>query len=51
MLLNLLPSHFGSLKETLKYGKETLSLEEVTGSARSRDQDLKTSRVSHEDGE
>ena len=50
-MLNSLPSQFDSLKKTLKYGKDVLSLEEVTGAARSKDQDLKTSRVSHDDGE
>lgn len=51
LLLNSLPSRFNSFKETLKYGKDTLSLEEVTSVAKSRDQDLKTSTASHDNGE
>lgn len=51
LLLNSLPSRFNSLKETLKYGKDTLSLEEVTSAARSKDQDLKSSTASQDIGE
>ena len=50
LLLNLLPSRFNSLKQTIKYGKDTLSLEDVTSAARSKDQDLKTSTASHDNG-
>ena len=51
LLLNSLPSRFNSLKETFKYGKDTLSLEEVTSAARTKDQDLKTSTSFHDNGE
>ena len=51
LLLNSLPSRFNSLKKTFKYNKDTLSLEEVTSAARSKDQDLKTSTASHDNGE
>lgn len=50
-ILNSLPLRFNSLKETLKYDKDTLSLEEVTSETRSKYHDLKTSRASHYDGE
>lgn len=51
LLLNSLSSQFNSLKETLKCDKDTLSLEEVTSSTRSKDHDLKTSMASHDVGE
>ncbi|WZZ51156.1 hypothetical protein YC2023_051263 [Brassica napus] len=51
MLLNLLPSRFNSLKKTLKYGMDTLSLKEVTSAARSKDQNFKTSTDSQDNGE
>ena len=44
LLLTSFPSLFNSLKETLKYGKYTLSLEEVTNAASSKDQDMKNDK-------
>ncbi|KAL0741643.1 hypothetical protein Bca4012_083156 [Brassica carinata] len=40
LLLNPLPSRFNALKETLKYRKDTLSLEDVMSAARSKDKIL-----------
>lgn len=39
--LNSLPKQYDHLKDTLKYGKETLSLDEVTSVAFSKEMDLK----------
>ena len=40
LLLSSLPSKYDQLKETLKYGRDTLSLNEVTGAARSKEREL-----------
>lgn len=42
-LLNSLPGQYDQLRDTLKYGKETLSLEEVIAAAYSKELDLKSS--------
>ena len=42
-LLNSLPRPYEQLKDTLKYGRETLSLEEVVSAVYSKELDLKTS--------
>ena len=40
-LLNSLPKQYDQLRDTLKYGKEPLSREEVMGAAYSKELDLK----------
>ena len=40
-LLNSLPKQYDQLRDNLKYGKQTLSLEEVMGAAYSKELDLK----------
>ena len=40
LLLSSLPNKYDQLKETLKYGRDTLSLAEVTGAARSKEREL-----------
>src|SRR5690606_10588060 len=40
LLLSSLPNKYDQLKETLKYGRDTLSLNEVTGAARSKEREL-----------
>ena len=52
ILLNSLPRQFEQLKDTLKYGKETLSLDEVISAAYSKELDLKASgKTSKSNGE
>lgn len=43
LLLSSLPNKYDQLKETLKYGRDTLSLSEVTGAARSKERELSES--------
>ncbi|XP_013614156.1 PREDICTED: uncharacterized protein LOC106320348 [Brassica oleracea var. oleracea] len=40
LLLSSLPAKYDQLKETLKYGRDTLSLAEVTGAAKSKEREL-----------
>ncbi|WZZ72276.1 hypothetical protein YC2023_083646 [Brassica napus] len=40
LLLSSLPAKYDQLKETLKYGRDTLSLTEVTGAAKSKEREL-----------
>ena len=40
LLLSSLPNKYDQLKETLKYGRDTLSLNEVTGAARFKEREL-----------
>ena len=44
LLIESLPIQYSYLKETLKYGRETLSLEEVTSVARSKELEIKESK-------
>ena len=37
LLLNSMPQRYDQLKETLKYGRDTLKINEVTGAARSKE--------------
>lgn len=41
LLLNSLPSKYDQLKETLKYGREVIKVDEVVSSARSKEKELK----------
>lgn len=41
LLLNSLPAQYNSLKEMLKYGRKTLTLEVVVADARSKERELK----------
>ena len=40
LLLSSLPHRYDQLKETLKYGRDSLSLNELTGAARSKEREL-----------
>lgn len=40
LLLSSLPNKYDQFKETLKYGRDTLSLNEVTGVARFKEREL-----------
>ena len=40
LLLNSMPQRYDQLKETLKYGRDTLKINEVTGAARSKEREL-----------
>lgn len=52
LLLSSLPNKYDQLKETLKYGRDSLSLSEVTGAARSKERELRESgKLSKSDGE
>ena len=51
-LLNSLPKQYDQLRDTLKYGKDTLSLEDVTTAAYSKELDLRScSKISKSTGE
>ena len=41
LLLSSLPSQYNQLKETLKYGRDTLTIEDVTNAAKSKEIELK----------
>ena len=41
LLLSSLPAQYNQLKETLKYGRDTLTLEDVTNAAKSKEIELK----------
>jgi len=41
LLLSSLPSQYNQLKETLKYGRETLTIEDITNAAKSKEIELK----------
>lgn len=41
LLLNSLPSRYDQLKETLKYGRDVIKVDEVASSARSKEKELK----------
>ena len=41
LLLNSLPSKYDQLKETLKYGRDVIKVDEVASSARSKEKELK----------
>ena len=41
LLLSSLPSQYNQLKETLKYGREMLTIEDVTNAAKSKEIELK----------
>lgn len=41
LLLSSLPAQYNQLKETLKYGRETLTIEDVTNAAKSKEIELK----------
>lgn len=54
LLLSSLPAQYNQLKETLKYGRETLTLEDVTNAAKSKEielKDVKESSTSQRSGE
>lgn len=54
LLLSSLPSQYNQLKETLKYGRETLTIEDVTNAAKSKEielKDVKDSSTSQRSGE
>ena len=47
LLLNALPTRYDQLKETLKYSREAIKVEDVTSSAKSKEKEIKeTFRVS-----
>lgn len=51
LLLNALPSRYDSLKETLKYGRDAIKVEEVASAARSKELEFKDSVSSRPSGE
>lgn len=52
LLLSSLSNKYDQLKETLKYGRDTLSLSEVTGAAKSKERELiESGKLSKSDGE
>lgn len=51
LLLSSLSHKYDQLKETLKYGRDTLSLSEVTGAAKSKERELiESGKISKSDG-
>ena len=44
VILNSLPNNQKDLKTTIKYGKESLSLEDVLGALRSKDPEMKVEK-------
>lgn len=54
LLLTSLPSQYNQLKKTLKYGRDTLTIEDVTNAAKSKEiklKDVKESSSSHRSGD
>ena len=51
LMLNSLPSKYDQLKETLKYGREVIKVDEVASSARSKEKELKESSGSRTSSE
>lgn len=52
LLLSSLSQKYDQLKETLKYGRDTLSLSEVTGAAKSKERELiESGKLSKSEGE
>ena len=54
LLLSSLPVQYNQLKETLKYGRDTLTLEDVTNAAKSKEielKDVRESSTTHKSGE
>ncbi|KAL1198005.1 Retrovirus-related Pol polyprotein from transposon TNT 1-94 [Cardamine amara subsp. amara] len=46
LLLSSLPPHYDSMKETLKYGRESISIEDVVNAAKSKETELKAKGIS-----
>lgn len=51
LLLNALPAKYDQLKETLKYSREVINVEDVTSSAKSKEKELKDSSTSRPSSE
>ena len=51
LLLNALPSRYDSLKETLKYSKEAIRVDEIVSAARSKEMEYKDAPSSRTSGE
>ena len=51
LLLNALPARYDSLKETLKYGRDAIKVEEVASAARSKELEFKDSTSTRSNGE